>query len=93
MPRGRTRGGGGRRVAIHLRMSATTVVVPFGEGKRYRQNNPFVRTLWSMTAGVLLMMLFSGASRSYFGRGGGGNNTACADHVLIEAKVSRLLMR
>ena len=63
------------------------MVVPFGEGKRYRRYNPFVRTSWSMTTGVLLMLLSSGAFGSCFDCGGGGDNDAYADRVPCSAHI------
>ena len=80
-PCGRARGDGSRRVAIHPKLGATTAAMPFGREEGYRRSNTFIHTLWSMIAGMLLMLLFSGASRSCFGRGRGGDITACDDHV------------
>ena len=82
MPYGCARGGGNQRAAIRPSPGVTTMVVPFGEGKRSGWNKRFARTSWSMAAGVMLMLLSPGASYSCFGRGGGGDAAAYVDLIV-----------
>ena len=70
------------------------MVVPIGEGMGCGWSDPLAHTLRSVTVEVLLMLFSFGASYSCFGRGGGGDNAACADrvprsaHILVCLRIS-----
>ena len=77
----RAHGGGGRRIAICLGTNVNAVAVPLDQAGRYRRNNLSTGNSRSVVAGMLLVLSFSGASSSRFGRRGGGDAAAYVDHV------------